>query len=737
MPPAPPTPPPPPPPPLPPPAPPQATATNGFVNVSAPPFNADSTGETDVTAILQAAIDFAYDNFLVLFFPQGEFLVSYTLTFRTTVVYWHGMTDGNNTWPHRFHPQVALGERLSADGRRPVIRLADNARNFQNAGRLLPVVTFTVANTEQPDSPLSVSDIEFNCLFRGIDITIGDGTPGAIGIQHAGAQGSSIQDSTVTVGSGHMGVRGCTGSGGSHSMVTVIGGQVGIDCSGAMNSPTLTGLRLIGQTEVALIYDGGLQALSVVGMVIEPALSNTTAILAGKADTAWGQISMLDSIVDYSNATASGPCIAFAVQHSLYLRNVYFRSCSTLINISASNINHTIPGTEPSSDSWVQAAEVVVGADITAAPNTCVPARMPIYRDGMERNTSTSYDAHIVPSAPPLDLQSRHTWHESTFPTWDNISGTTVDAKSFGAVGDGIHDDTNALQAAIDAAPRGGTVFIAKGAYRISRTLNVTGEKGAASLVGTARHLTRIMPMSDGLTGMTTNVTNASNPLSQPAPLVHFKTSEVYSVFAMLTLVTWESLDSVYGLQWDNHHPRSTYRQSYVYRITECLYGFGSCSGCGKPTPVETPTMVCKPLANLSHPLNVITGSIMAYNFENEAFLYELPEYRHMLVTDNRPTDTVAFYQANFEHATSASNFEVRNAHNVAVYSFKTEGGWVDVYEGGIHMSGPAMIIKNSTNVSVYSHGGNARARPTGTSYDPGFPQFKPSLYRIENSCPV
>ena len=100
MPPAPPAPPPPPPPPpppsLPPPAPPQATAANGFVNVSAPPFNADSTGKTDVTAILQAAIDFAYDSFLVPFFPQGEYLVSYTLTFRTKVVYWQGMTDGES-----------------------------------------------------------------------------------------------------------------------------------------------------------------------------------------------------------------------------------------------------------------------------------------------------------------------------------------------------------------------------------------------------------------------------------------------------------------------------------------------------------------------------------------------------------------------------------------------------------------------------------------------------------------
>ena len=57
--------------------------------------------------------------------------------------------------------------------------------------------------------------------------------------------------------------------------------------------------------------------------------------------------------------------------------------------------------------------------------------------------------------------------------------------------------------------------------------------------------------------------------------------------------------------------------------------------------------------------MNVISGSIAAYNFENEDFLYEDPKYRHMVVRDNLPTDKVSFYQANFEHARSEANMEI------------------------------------------------------------------------------
>ena len=149
--------------------------------------------------------------------------------------------------------------------------------------------------------------------------------------------------------------------------------------------------------------------------------------------------------------------------------------------------------------------------------------------------------------------------------------------------------------------------------------------------------------------------------------------------------------------------------------------------------------MPCRPLAVLAHPLNVISGSISAYNFENEDFLYEAPQYRHLVVRDNLPTDSVRFYQANFEHASSEANMEIANSHNVVIYSFKSEGEWRDlIYNGGTHSPCVSVWINNSTNVRIFSHGGNARPPPSGKSYPAGFTQLPPSLYRITGgSCNI
>lgn len=56
----------------------------------------------------------------------------------------------------------------------------------------------------------------------------------------------------------------------------------------------------------------------------------------------------------------------------------------------------------------------------------------------------------------------------------------TVSVKDFGAVGDGVADDTAAIQAAVNAVlanTNGGTLFIPAGLYKLTSTINFTGSK--------------------------------------------------------------------------------------------------------------------------------------------------------------------------------------------------------------------------------------------------------------------
>lgn len=76
--------------------------------------------------------------------------------------------------------------------------------------------------------------------------------------------------------------------------------------------------------------------------------------------------------------------------------------------------------------------------------------------------------------------------------TYSMIKGATVNVMDFGATGDGVTNDTVAIQAAIDSlASSGGTVFFPAGEYRIARNIGTNDRWGVKitasniSLVGT------------------------------------------------------------------------------------------------------------------------------------------------------------------------------------------------------------------------------------------------------------
>ena len=103
-------------------------------------------------------------------------------------------------------------------------------------------------------------------------------------------------------------------------MVTVLGGEVGMDFTVSLNSPTITGATLLGQRAAAISYDG-LEALSVVGTTIKPAPGAVALRVTSPPSSKWGEASVIDTTIEFEPALDAASA-AFASNRSLYLRNV-------------------------------------------------------------------------------------------------------------------------------------------------------------------------------------------------------------------------------------------------------------------------------------------------------------------------------------------------------------------------------------------------------------------------------
>ncbi|MCD8481193.1 MAG: glycoside hydrolase family 55 protein [Verrucomicrobia bacterium] len=99
---------------------------HGYVSVRA--FGADSTGVLDSTAAIQAGINYARDNRLVLWFPAG----TYTVSERLEV----DQPDNNANFP-----SVLMGSTIDPE-QRAVIHLASNSPGFNDPANRRVVLHF-------------------------------------------------------------------------------------------------------------------------------------------------------------------------------------------------------------------------------------------------------------------------------------------------------------------------------------------------------------------------------------------------------------------------------------------------------------------------------------------------------------------------------------------------------------------------------------------------------------------
>ncbi len=605
-------------------------ARNGFLDVTL--LGADPTGGKDSTKAIQSAINTARNLQLVCFFPSGTYIVSDTLNCEQQR---YKRSSGKISSAPQF-PNVLLGSRT---GPRPKLILKRASPGFASKTSPKPVVHFWAQSVAAPEKPQP--NISFLQTFTNIDIEIEPENDGAVALRHQAAQGSAIEECTLDVRNGFKGLEGGIGSGGAITDLTVLGGQVGLDFSSSQPVPTIIDVKLLGQTRAAIVYTGR-QSLVCVGARIE--YSGNGAAISGFPLLRYpflGQIALIDSSIKLASKSA----IPVDTQSSLYIKNTYIKN-SGLRDI-------LIKGPEPSSTTTVQWAHIVeLVQKQRALEYRGNIYTSPVYVNGVQKKFPPVIGT--VPDLPAGFLQLHHM--PSPRPSFED-KGVADIMKDFGVKGDGLTDDTKALQAALNKTI---TVFLPKGVYKISAPLVIP--KGV-TLFGTATHLAVITPDPKGW----------RTKKGQPLLITAAGEDAAVKLFSF-SLHTPDSIPQAYALRWQSGG------ESILHGVLPTpMPPLGGFKAGGKPTRTE--------------PLVQATAGSGGrwYRLWITAPSSDAPGYAHLsMLGANRLT----LYHYNTERASSPQQLKIEDCREVNIFGLKAEGGTTVV------------SINNSNNIGIYGLGG-------------------------------
>ncbi len=650
----------------------QKLARLGFVNVTAAPFFADPTGRKDSTAALQKAINFARDAQMVCFFPRGEYLVSDTLVLR------HGihMRSHRATFINNLNMPCVLAGSRAGEGRpgyaRPRLVLRAHSPGFDDPTRPKYVIEhqqYWVRKFTVVKKRLGGGASLMNTMVVNLDIVIGPGNPGAVGMHIRSCEGSAVQDMTIDATHGLAGLAGATGNGGSWTNVKVVGGRIGLDMRGwTPPTPTMEGVTLIGQTEAAIVSAcrGPLTAVGV--KIVTRAPGPVIRVQAKKWAVFDSGLNLIDSEILFERG-GRGPTTAIESNRSVYLNNVYVRGADFVV---ADALRGDPKG-------WVRVKEFAWGRVRSRAKGYRLSA--PIYVDGKKVRQPL---AEVERGArPPADLESRHVWARG-FPSWESPGAANVKEPPYRARGDSFADDTAALQRAIDENE---IVFLPKGYYRVTRTLRL---RPHTKLVGVAQHLSIIMAR-DPAAGF--------GPGGRPGPLVQTADdADADTVLAFLGVrFPREVAPSyagailpVYSLEW-RCGPKSIFRSADVNPLR--VYGFIGVRKHKQPA--------------LGGPAVRLTGAAGGrwYNYHAGHFFMDTTQESRAILIENA-RGPLRFYNFEPQGGDGDAVAEIRRSRNVFIYGCKTE------------CDTTFLRVEDSDYVCVFGHGGIGNAGRGGALYE-------------------
>lgn len=640
--------------------------------------NPDGSGDSG-PGIQQAIYD-AFNNNLVLYFPEGVYQVSDVLKCYYWS-YWDPARGQAYNPPGRSKAHVLVGSQNGVS--RPLIRLAASATGFDDPGKPRPVIAwhyFSAINEDgitsvEPADPLTGAPPNFmdqpNVIFgwsiRNIDIDCSN-HPGAVGGVFSGAQYSGICDVRINATGAYCGFYGIPGRNSFTANIEVEGGKYGLIDKGSIAGAVLVNARFYNQTEYAFTSED-FCPLSVVGFHIRT--SSPKAIFIG--DYTWwstgnGTMTLVDGKIEMLNG-------GFAVDNpggrSVYLENVYVKGADYLIKNGAS------PAVNGSAD-WKRMTEYSYNNQTTESGTKYFNTFSLI--NGLISNQAEPVK-NIETVQPGNDLLERHSW--DSLPFYEGEEDGTVNPRKspFNAKGDGVTDDWNALQSAINSADDG-KVFLPKGTYIISKPLVLKpntiflGADQKSSVLksnylwtgGSSGFMIESADDSSGTAflGFIGFEDEASSSSNITAGYIHWRTGKNSMIMMTRHDKTWGS---------------------YYGTLPRYNYCFSEMAG----------------------------GRHFITPHQEEAA--DNPGTRQVYI--NNTTQPLTFYGLNVECTKTrttnpniddlGTNVEISNSCNIRIHSMKREG------------RSPSIIIKSSNNVAVYGMG---RLNATVTSGLGGYNQI-------------
>ncbi len=296
-----------------------------------------------------------------------------------------------------------------------------------------------------------------NCAFangfRNINLDLGRGNSGAIGLKFGAAQESFLQNVSIEANDGFAGIQSFPGRGMCASNIAITGGRYGFwlpgDGGGSLGG-NLAGIYLKGQSQAAI--DGGIfRGMSIVGFQIEKN-EGPAIIMADKSrGVEGGHLGLYDGRIELANG---GPAILNDGERFLVMKNVFVKGHST-------EFEETVAIPSSNTGGWTRVLDF---GNVPSDFEDDRVERSVNLLDG-KLHEKVIFEYEFTESVPDT-LVTRHVWEDEPDPFGEKV----LNVLDFGAIPNDGLDDVDSLQSALD---QGTDVFLPAGEYDISCPLQL------------------------------------------------------------------------------------------------------------------------------------------------------------------------------------------------------------------------------------------------------------------------